>query len=120
LDERGPKSLFIYALCLKKLDNAGESLNEIVEKVRLYLSEKYMDLNKFNRFLNDAGYFDEHANIYTKLRYIVDEELLFEVSGDFPRIIDLPNGVGMNSYTIAISACKEYLVDINDTLKGLL
>ena len=42
------------------------------------------------------------------------------IQNDFPRIIDLPNGVGMNSYTIAISACKEYLVDINDTLKGLL
>jgi len=120
LDERGIENLLLYALCLKKLDNSGQSLNEIIHEIREFLSTNEMDLHKFNRFLNDAGYFDEHEGLYNTFRYIVDEELIFKVKDEFPRIIDLPNGVGMNSYSIAISACREYMIDIDLAIGELI
>tara|TARA_Y100000310_G_scaffold278453_1_gene296901 strand:+ start:51 stop:1037 length:987 start_codon:yes stop_codon:yes gene_type:complete len=120
LDERNLSSLYLYVLCVRKLETDGQTLVEIVDQIRSTISSSEGDVLKFNRYLQEAGYFDEHDERYKITHYIKDEDFLFEIRDEFPRIIDLPIGVGLNSYTIALSSCMDYLVENNVTLKKLL
>ena len=72
----------------------------------------------FNDSLINAGYIDAHAPIYRK-HFIVREQLLFHVTGEFPRIINPPNGIGSLNYGVLISSCRTFDTDIEDHLKFL-
>ena len=112
LDDNGLSKLFLYVLCIKKMKNSGVRLNQIVSEIHLKLVIQ-ADQHRFDSFLADAGYFEKHSGLYEDTGYLDDKELTYLVTENMPRLIDgdLPNGVGLNSYTIALSACKENLIE---------
>ena len=120
LDDTGLTNLFLYVLNVKKLTNEGQTLNEMVNSIRDFLNERNADIMRFDHFLNQAGYFDEHNNLYDTIRYSSVASDLYKISEGFPRIITLPEGVGDISYSISLSACADYKVDIGESIKSLL
>lgn len=115
LDDRGLDSLYLYVLTLHKLETGGEMLPELVDKIRKTLKHNSLASNAFDRSLKKAGYFDFHAHNYTS-GYVRKKQEIFHVSNGFPRVIDFSAGVGDISYSITISACSSFLVDLNSAV----
>ena len=115
LDDRGLDSLHLYILTLQKFETGGETLPELVDKIRETLKHNALASNAFDRFLKKAGYFDFHANNYTS-GYIRKKQEIFQICNGFPRIIDFSAGVGDISYSITISACSSFAVDLNSVV----
>ena len=80
------------------------------------------DQHRFDEYLTDAGYFEKHSILYDNTGYHDDKELTYLVTQDMPRLIDsdLPNGVGLNSYTIALSACQDNLIETEPTINEIV
>lgn len=120
LDDAGLKSLFLCCLALNVSENKGQSLPDIVQQIRESISTTPNALRSFNRFLQDAGYLDQHEMNYKNDRYFIREDYFFKVGPSFPRIITLPSGVGDIKYSIVLSACKDFEIDINSSIEYLL
>jgi hypothetical protein len=69
-------------------------------------------LNCFRSKLIEAGFFDNHRQVYENTGYFIRQGLFYKVENDFPRIEekDLRNGVGDVKYSIVISQCPDYLL----------
>ena len=115
LDDRGLDSLHLYILTLQKFETGGETLPELVDKIRETLKHNALTGNAFDSFLKKAGYFDFHAKNYTS-GYIRKKQEIFQIGNGFPRIIDFSAGVGDISYSITISACSSFAVDLNSVV----
>jgi len=116
LDDRGFDGLFLYVLTLHPVLSGGMTLPELIGTVRSSLSGDISAEASFEQSLRDAGYIDVHEPLYDG-RYIVKVEEIFRVNKGFPRIIDLPSGTGDISYSLMISACSEFLVDLDNAIK---
>jgi len=116
LDDRGFDGLFLYVLTLHPVLSGGITLPGLISAVRSSLSGNVSAEASFEQSLRDAGYIDVHESLYDR-RYIVKIEEIFRVDRGFPRIIDLPSGTGDISYSLMISACSEFLVDLDDSIK---
>ncbi len=112
LDNRGLKSLHLYVLTLQRLESGGETLPELVEKIREALKDNELAGAHFERSLKKAGYLDIHTGNYTS-GYIQKKQEIFLVNGNFPRIIDPPAGVGDISYSVTISACSDFALNLD-------
>jgi len=115
LDDKGLDSLYLYVLTLQKLKTGGETLPELVDNIRETFKDNVMASDAFDRSLKKAGYFDFHAQNYTS-GYIRKKQEIFQVGNGFPRIIDFSDGVGDISYSITISSCSSFLVDLNSVV----
>jgi len=115
LDDRGLDSLNLYVLTLQKLETGGETLSGLVDKIKKTLKHNSLASDVFDRSLKKAGYFDFHAHNYTS-GYVRKKQETFQVINGFPRIIDFSAGVGDISYSITISACSSFLVDLNSAV----
>jgi hypothetical protein len=120
LDDAGLKSLFLCCLSLNVSENKGHSLPEIVQQIRESISPIPNALRLFNRFLQNAGYLNQHEMNYKDDRFIIHKNYFFKVGPGFPRIITLPTGVGDIKYSIVLSACKEFEIDIKSSIEYLL
>ena len=116
LDDRGLDSLHLYILTLQKFETGGETLPELVDKIRETLKHNAM-ASAFDRSLKRSGYFDFHANNYTS-GYTRKKQEIFQVINGFPRIIDFSAGVGDISYSITISVCSSFAVDLKSVLRS--
>lgn len=119
LDNTGLNSLTLYVLTIQKLQSGNETLPKQVERVRNILKSDPSASAIFERYLIKAGYFSFHEQNYTSA-YLRKLQETFNVSDGFPRIIDMPAGVGDISYSVTISACSSYRVDINSALKNFI
>ncbi len=117
LDNSGLCSLHLYVLTLQKLKSGGETLPEMVAKIRSILKSNPLASDIFERALRKAGYFDFHENNYTS-GYIRKKQETFLISEGFPRIINPPVGVGDISYSITVSACCDFLIDLRSAVKS--
>ncbi len=115
LDDRGFKDMFLYVLTLHPALSGGLSLLELINSVRSSISGNIAAKELFEQSLRDAGYLDVHEPLYDT-RYMVKTEEAFQVREGFPRIIDLPSGTGDISYSLTISACSEFLVDMENAI----
>ena len=120
LDDAGLISLYLCCLALNVTEDKGRSLPSIIKDIRQFISTTPNALRLFNKFLQDAGYLDEHEKNYENSGYIVKDEHFFKITEGFPRIIDLPVGVGDIHYTVVLSACKDFEANINEAVKNLL
>ena len=119
LDERGLDSLHLLILSLTQAESGGESLPQIVSSIRKTLSGDPLASRIFESKLYEAGYLDNHSNLYD-MTYTVMIEELFSVTEGFPRITQLPSGLGDIRYSLLVGACKQYLANIEkyiDTLR---
>lgn len=111
LDTSNLEHLFLFHLSVESRLNSGETLNLIVDSIRLLLESNFVSLNKFNNKLLEAGYFENHRNKYSETGYFIRKETFYMVERDFPRIEenDIRNGVGDVKYSIVISQFSEYV-----------
>ncbi len=120
LDERGLVSLHLLVLTLVQAQMGGESLPSIVAILRQSLAGDASSLRRFERSLHEAGYLETHAHLYDA-SYTAKTEELFRVAEGFPRITEIPGGLGDLKYSLLVGACASYLVDMDEyinTLKG--
>lgn len=110
LDSSKIQYLFLFHLSLEERQNAGETLNSVVNSIRTLIQGDFRSLNRFNAKLIEGGYFDQHSMLYEGVGYIIRQEMFYKVHGDFPRIeeSDIRNGVGDVKYSIIISQASGY------------
>lgn len=119
LDNRGFDFLYLFILTLQKLDSGGQKLLGLVDEIRAVIKGERSAENLFEIALRDAGFLDVHASLYTD-EYKVNKQEIFEVKSGFPRIIELPNGVGDITYTTTISACSDFELNIDKAINNFM
>jgi len=82
-------------------------------------SSDVLSSKKFEDDLREAGYLDNHAHLYMNT-YTVRNEELFEVREGFPRIIELPSGLGDLKYSLLLAACQSYLTNIDNYTEAVI
>lgn len=121
LDTKFLEYLFLYHLSLERMQNSGETLNDIIDSVLDILKTDMIALNKFKSKLYEVGYFELHRNLYDNIGYHVRQDVFYKVENNFPRIEenDVRIGVGDVKYTILIEQCKEYSTDEEQIFKSI-
>jgi len=118
LDESGLEHLALVHLALEARQTAGDTLLDMVDRIRLRLGEQ---VALFNERLAEAGYLDAHRALYEGTSYMLKQRRNFIVRDDFPRIVEseLRAGVLDLSYVISIASCAPYVI-ADDVLLSLL
>lgn len=102
--------LFLYHLSLEKVQESGDTLNQIIASINNILVTDTIALNRFKSKLYEAGYFDQHFALYESHGYLIRQDAFYIVENDFPRIQEneIRSGVGDVKYSIILSQCEEY------------
>jgi len=116
LDDRGLISLHLLVLTLKKSDSGGETLPAMVESLRNILAQMPAS-HSFENSLRDAGYLDIHSQCYDTISYSVIKEEFFHVGEGFPRITDMPLGLGDLHYALIVAACEKFKNEFSEYFK---
>lgn len=106
--------LTLYILKMEVSDSVGQTLQELVDRVIGKIQSRAPSLVvKFKDLLLSIGVVD---NEYIDNYFYVHEELAYKVVGEFPRIISnqLPIGITNVSYSIDLSHCKKYEVEVEE------
>lgn len=120
LDDAGLESLHLYCLVLDVTDSGRNTLNDLVERIRAEVKRTPGALLTFNGYLNQAGYLDEHASSYSGTGYVIQKEELFKVGEGFPRIVDVPGGLGNLTYSLTLSAAKAFRVPTKESVAVIM
>lgn len=112
LDDRGLNSLHLLIITLRKSGGGGETLPDLVLSLRSIFSGKPVAYI-FEQSLREAGYLDIHACLYNS-SYSVMKEELFRVREGFPRITDVPQGIGDLHYTVVVAACENFVCEFSE------
>ena len=112
LDGRGLNSLYLFVLTLTNSSGGGETLPDLVQSLRGIFSGKPVAYT-FEHSLREAGYLDIHVHLYNNNYSSIKEEL-FHVREGFPRITDVPQGLGDLHYTVVLSACGHFKYEISE------
>lgn len=119
LDRSNLDRLFLFVLSLDQLQNAGESLNTIIDSIAARLD--HIQLNRFRSKLFEYGFFDHDRALYEGTGFAVRQEAVYEVIDDFPRIEeqDIRPGVGEVKYSIIVANCERFLVSVPQLFEGM-
>ncbi len=111
LDSDSLTDLFLVLYSAEAVKDNGISLNSLIEETRRKLFTE-QDLLLFNSKLQLNGYFEQDQEHYNT-QYLVKSTYYLCVKDDFPRIIksQLPIGIYETSYSIEISAVKNFIID---------
>ncbi|PKM70302.1 MAG: hypothetical protein CVU93_02765, partial [Firmicutes bacterium HGW-Firmicutes-18] len=118
LDDRGLLSLHLFVLTLIKSEGGGESLPEIVDSIMAAVSTVPGGRRRFEQCLIAAGYLEIHTHLYPN-NYTVKRDELFRVEEGFPRITDVPDGLGDIKYSLVVGAVSDFLSDKDEYLAML-
>lgn len=110
LDTTHLDNLFLYHLSLEKIQESGETLNQIIATINTILQVDTIALNRFRSKLYEAGYFDQHFALYDSVGYFIRQDIFYLVENDFPRIQEneIRSGVGDVKYSIILSQCEAF------------
>lgn len=115
LDETMTKNLYLYLIQLG--ENKGESVPEIIDKIKKIIKEKNPeDLYLFERKIFSEKYNDEFREKYLKRKFFKNNEYIYLIEKDFPRIrekdlVTLKRaGILKISYEISLAACENYKI----------
>ncbi len=98
--------LFLFSLRLREEEGAENTLPNLIASFREKLKDDIDALSKFENILVVIGYSSIHEEEYSKVKFRIVDEKLYDVTKDFPRIISesfsegVPLGVGVIEYTI--------------------
>ena len=123
LDETLVELLLLCHTSVILVGRNGESLPELVDRLRAAIQGQDVSaLDGFNVKLIEAGYLNSHRELYTDRRYRHRKTTFFKVIESFPRITakDLPVGISECSYTVLLTACAPYEMDVADSIAALL
>lgn len=113
LDEADRNALYLVAYRIERNDATGTTLPELIKQVALMLNEQQRA--RFTASLTCLGYAEEDDALYSK-RYSLKERKTYKVKDGFPRILraDLPQGVMDISYSLALQACDNFVVEFDE------
>ena len=117
LDNRDISNLLLYVMTLEKVEERKHTLPKIIASLREELSDLDYSLSEFDNKLTEAGYLDEDVEKYRSIGYSIKKEEIFEVTDDFPKLVDLPPGVGKVKYEIVLASCIDFERDIKESMK---
>ena len=123
LDETLVDLLLLCHISLAPNERTGESLPELVDRLRATLHVQDVSaLDDFNVKLIEAGYLDSHRELYSSARYGPPTTTFFRINRDFPRITvdDLRIGIAECSYSVLLTACAPYELEVADAVAALL
>lgn len=120
LDDSGLVSLYLYCLAINSADKQGCTLPQMIKDIRNKIAVSSSAVLIFNRYLNQAGYLDEHDKYYMDSGYIPEREYFYKIRMGFPRIISLPAGVGDIKYSILLSSCTDFEVEIEPQMREIV
>jgi hypothetical protein len=118
LDDRGLNSLHLLVITLLKVEGRGESLPGIVKSLREIFASRPALAHSFEHALRESGYLEIHSHLYIS-NYHVNKEELFRICEGFPRIIEVPQGLGDIRYSLVIAACSPFLCQTTDYLNKI-
>lgn len=110
LDNTHLEKLFLYHISLEKVQESGESLNQIITSINDILAIDTIALTRFKAKLYEVGYFEYQADLYNDTGYFIRQDAFYRVRDNFPRIQEneIRSGVGDVKYSIVLSQCKDY------------
>jgi hypothetical protein len=115
LDDVGIARLFLFHLSVDMRAGETGSLPDLVASVRREIADNPWR-DEFEGRLAEAGYSDADRERYVQPCYAIREQNLFRVAAGFPRLTEsvLQAGVGDVHYSIRLSACKPFAVDMSE------
>lgn len=121
LDTTHLDKLFLYHLSLEKVQESGETLNQIIASINTILEADAIALNRFKSKLYEAGYFEQHHPSYEAIGYFIRKDIFYIVESEFPRIQEneIRSGVGDVKYSIIVSHCEEFIQTEQSVLETL-
>lgn len=119
LDDSILRPIFICGVRLS-LGESGQSLNELIAKVKELLTGNGSAERLFSGRLLAAGYFEFHSTQYVR-RFLLSEIRFLEVERDFPRIFsgNVPHGIRRVTYEIDLDLVPGGVISLNEALKKL-
>ena len=98
-------------MSLEKVQQNGETLNQLVASIKNILGADSKVLNRFNAKLYEAGYFEQHRVHYDSVGYFIRQDRFYIVEDEFPRIQEneIRSGIGDVKYSIIISQCEAFI-----------
>lgn len=104
--------VILGVLSLKLSRKNGETLNQIIEEIKLMLSNWPLYLKVFQDGIHTAGYHSLHSEFYEIEKYIILDKQYYKVERDFPRILpsELPKGIVNVRYDVILDGLKEYVI----------
>jgi hypothetical protein len=127
LDITGITALFLHIVVLDERDVeatdsiAGESLPQLIRRLRQSLANTGLAAEAFEDALLDAGYLDAHAEKYASRYFALREELTCQIRDGFPAIVErnLPVGTGNVAYDLSLVACRPFAVHSGEMVKAI-
>jgi hypothetical protein len=121
LDDSLIEKIFLFHLSLDIRKGSGESLNDLIDEVLVFLTDNIIASNIFKLKLLESGYYNTHRAIYEEKGYSIRQENLYWVKDKFPRLTEkqIPIGVGDVKYSIVLSESEEWRIDQIDLFTEL-
>ena len=119
LDERGLMSLILYVVTLHTLESGAQTLPDLVKKIKDLIGSDNTAIVIFEKKLSTAGYLEIHESSYNT-GYLRKKEEAFHIGNGFPRILEAPGGVGDITYSLTLSACKNFEIELETMMKEFI
>ncbi|EMS70621.1 PD-(D/E)XK motif protein [Ruminiclostridium cellobioparum] len=118
LDDTNLANLYLAFLALHPMLEGGETLPDIISQIRRKIANDTEAKLKFEEKLFFSGYVENQSHLY-KTGYALRDVIAFSVKAGFPRILnaDVPDGIGDISYSIQISVCEPFKVNLEHVLQ---
>ncbi|ARF66918.1 hypothetical protein B7C51_02525 [Paenibacillus larvae subsp. pulvifaciens] len=107
-------SIYLYVCFIELSKTHGISLQSLVNEVRKKIASRSdRMLLKFNDFLEDLRFKEDD---YTDEFFFVEKVEAYEVSENFPRILqeNLPKGISHVSYSIDLTHCSDFERELDE------
>ena len=109
-------NLFLFGLILREESGASHTLASLIADFRTKIKDDGLLQSFFDEALVESGYSPAHDEHYERYRFRVVEEVLFSVSGNFPKIIRINfvngslSGIERVEYDINLSGFDHLIV----------
>ncbi|MEL4454853.1 PD-(D/E)XK motif protein [Lutimonas vermicola] len=113
LDVKGLDRLFLVFYHLNEVPDKNYSLQNLIINIQDHFKDSYELLIIFNKRLKKAGISEEMIDNYNTTGYKVMEEMVFEISENFPKITSskVSEGISKISYEISLDSCVNFLIE---------
>ena len=121
------EKLFLFSLRLREEQSSNFTLPNIIESCRAEIKDNTEASSKFENILAIAGYSSAYDEEYSKLKFRIVDEKLYEVTDSFPHLTKnsfiegVSNGISMIEYTINLDGYDHLCIAKSpDEIKDIL
>ena len=110
LDDTGLDKLFLYQGVYDFRQDAGQTLNMLIERLREMLAPSASAADIFEERLLAAGYIEPSPSPFERYGFSQRSRRAFHVEAGFPRLLEssLPDGISGVRYTLNLAACAAF------------